>query len=89
MGWESGSGGAPAAVHHLGLELGFEGLDLAQDGEAAGGSADMALQLVEDLVQPLGGGPEGRVVLSNGGVHVHDGLRNFLDFMIVIADDLG
>jgi hypothetical protein len=60
-----------AAVHDLGFELGLEGLDLAEDGKAARRGAHLALKLVEDLMQPLSGGPEGRVVLSNAGIHVH------------------
>jgi hypothetical protein len=51
-------------VHHFGFEFRFQGLHLAKDGEAAGGAAHLALQLAEDLVQALSGGPEGRVVLS-------------------------
>jgi hypothetical protein len=75
-------------VHHFGFELGLEGLDLTEDGEAAGGAAHLALQLIEHFVQTLGGGPEGWVVLSNGGVHVHGGSVCFLDNMIVFACDL-
>jgi hypothetical protein len=51
-------------VHHFGLELGFEGLHLTEDGEATGRTAHLAFQLVEDFVQTLGSGPEGWVVLS-------------------------
>jgi hypothetical protein len=78
---------ASAAVHDLGFELGFQGLHLAEDGETARGGAHLALQLVEDLMEPLGGGPEGRVVLSNAGVHVHGSSGCFLDIIIVFADD--
>jgi hypothetical protein len=60
------SGGyySAAAVHHLGFEFSLKGLDLTEDGETARRAAHLALKLVEDFVQPLGGGPEGRVVLS-------------------------
>ncbi len=75
-----------AAVHDLGLELGFELLDLAEDGEAARRGAHLALELVEDLVQPLGGGPEGGVVLTNAGIHVHDRSTHLLDIIIVFDD---
>jgi hypothetical protein len=76
-------------VHHFGFEFGFEGLDLAEHGQTARRAAHLVLKLVEDFVQPLSGGPEGWVVLSGGGVHVHGGSVCFLDIMIVIADDLG
>jgi hypothetical protein len=54
-----------AAVHHFSFELGFEGLHLAKNRQTAGGAAHLPLQLVEDFMQPLGGGPEGWVVLSS------------------------
>lgn len=85
----SGSVDAVAAVHHFGFKFGFEGLHLAEDSQTTGRAAHLALQLVEDLVQPLSGGPEGRVVLLGCGIHVHGGSVCFLDFMIVIAGDLG
>jgi hypothetical protein len=72
-------------MHYLGFQLSLEGLDLAEHREAAGRAAHLALQQVEDLVQPLGSGPEGRVVLSGGSVQVHRGSTSFLDIMIVFA----
>jgi len=75
-----------AAVHDFGFELGLEGLDLTEDGEAARRSTHLALKLVEDFVQSLSSGPEGRVVLSNAGVHVHGGSSCFLDIIIVFDD---
>jgi hypothetical protein len=84
-----GSHDAAAAVHHFGFEFGFEGLHLAQHGQAAGRAAHLVLELVEHFVQPLSGGPESWVVLSRCGVHMHDGSVGFLDIIIVIADDLG
>jgi hypothetical protein len=86
--WEALSGreGPVAAVHDLGFELGFEGLDLAEDGKAARGGAHLGLELVEDLVQPLGGGPESRVVLSNTRIHVHGRSTHLLDIIIVFDD---
>jgi hypothetical protein len=75
-------------MHHLGLELGFKGLHLTKHGQAPGRAAHLALELVEHFVQPLSGGPEGWVVLPNRFC-VHGRLLNFLDTMIVIADDLG
>jgi hypothetical protein len=51
-------------MHHFGFQFGLEGLHLAEDGEATGGTAHLAFQLAEDFVQTLGGGPEGGVVLS-------------------------
>lgn len=86
---DSGGRDAVAAVHHFSFQLCLKGLDLAKNGETAGRTAHLALKLVEDLVQPLGGGPEGWVVLSGGGVHVHGGSVGFLDNMIVFVDDLG
>ncbi len=73
------------AVHDLGLQLSLEVLDLTEDGQAAGRAAHLALELMEDLMQTLGSGPEGRVVLSGGGVQVHRGSMSFLDIMIVFA----
>lgn len=61
---ESGGDDAPTPVHHFGFEFGLEGLDLAEDGETAGGAAHLALQLAEDFVQALSGGPKSGVVLS-------------------------
>jgi hypothetical protein len=69
----SGSDGATAAMHHFGFKLGLEGLDLAKHGEATGGAAHLVLKLIEDLMQTLGSGPEGWVVLPCCGVHVHGG----------------
>ena len=60
MKWGSGGDSATAVVHHFG----FERLDLTEDGEATWRTAHLALELVEDFVQPLSSGPEGRVVLS-------------------------
>jgi hypothetical protein len=60
----SGGGDATRTMHHFGFEFGFEGLDLAENGEPARRAAHLALQLAEDLVQALGSGPEGWVVLS-------------------------
>jgi hypothetical protein len=88
-GWGSGGVYAAAAVHHFGFELRLQSLDLAEHREAAGVAAHLALELAEDLMQPLSGGPKGGVVLLRGGVHVHGGSVCFLDIMIVIADDLG
>jgi hypothetical protein len=75
-----------AAVHDFGFQLGLERLDLAEDGEAAGRGAHLALQLIEHFVQTLSRGPEGRVVLSNAGIHVHGGSSCFLDIIIVFDD---
>jgi hypothetical protein len=71
----SGGGDAMAPVNHLSLQLSLKGLDLAEHREAAGRTTHLAFQLVEDLMQPLGSGPEGRILLSFGGVHVHGGSR--------------
>jgi hypothetical protein len=60
----SGCDDAAAAVHHFGFELSLQGLDLAEDGETARGAAHLTLELAEDFVQTLGGGPEGWIVLS-------------------------
>jgi hypothetical protein len=76
-------------MHHFSFQFRFKGLHLAEDRQPAGRAAHPALQLVEDLMQPLGSGPEGWVVLLGCGVHVHGGSGCFLDNMIVIADDLG
>jgi hypothetical protein len=78
-----------APVHHLGFQLGLKGLDLAEDCEAAGRTAHLALQLAEDLLQALGRGPEGGVLLAGGGVQVHGGSNGFLDIIIMYAGDLG
>jgi hypothetical protein len=51
-------------VHHFGFEFSLKGLNLAENGEATRGAAHLALQLAEDFVQALRGGPESRVVLS-------------------------
>jgi hypothetical protein len=90
-GVDLGSGGddAAAVVHHFGFQLGLERLDLAEHGETPGRAAHLALELVEDLMQPFGGGPESWVVLSRGGVHVHGGSVCFLDNIIVFVDHLG
>ena len=80
---------AAAAVHHFGFKFGFEGLDLTEYRKAARRAAHLALKLIENLMQPLGGGPERRVVLSRCGIHVHDGSVGFLDIMIFFACDLG
>jgi DNA-binding transcriptional LysR family regulator len=85
----SGGGDAAAAVHHFGFELGFKGLNLTEHGEAAGRAAHLVLELVEHFMQALSGGPEGGVVLSRCGVHVHGGSVGFLDNMIGFACDLG
>jgi hypothetical protein len=76
---------AAAAVHHFGFKFGLEGLDLAEHRKAAGGAAHLAFELIENLMQPLGGGPKRRVVLSRCGIHVHDGSVGFLDIMIFFA----
>jgi hypothetical protein len=75
-----------APVHDFGFEFSFKGLDLTEDSEAARGGAHLALELVEDFVQPLSGGPEGRVVLSNAGIHVHGRSGCLLDIIIVFDD---
>jgi hypothetical protein len=62
---------AAALVHHLSFKFSFQGLDLAQPRKAGGGDADLPLQLAEDFVQALGGGPEGGVVLAMTAFHVH------------------
>jgi len=85
----SGGDGTAATVHHLGFEFGFKGLNLAEHGKAARRAAHLPLELVEHFMQTLGSGPEGWVVLSCCGVHVHGGSVSFLDNMIVFADDLG
>jgi len=76
-------------VHHFGFEFGLKGLDLAEHGKAAGRAAHLALKLAEDLMQSLSGCPEGWVVPSRCGVHVHGGSVSFLDNMIVFTGDLG
>jgi len=76
-------------VHHFGFQLGLKGLHLAEHGETTGRAAHLVLKLVEDLVQALGGGPKGWVVLSRCGIHMHDGSVCFLDIIIVFVDDLG
>jgi hypothetical protein len=76
---------AAAAVHHFGFKFGLESLDLAEHRKAAGRAAHLSLELIENLMQPLGGGPERRVVLSRCGIHMHDGSVGFLDIMIFFA----
>ena len=61
---DSGGGDAMAAVHHFGFQFSLKGLDLAKHSETAGRTAHLALKQMEDLMQPLGSGPEGWVVLS-------------------------
>jgi hypothetical protein len=85
-GTASGGVDAVAAVHDFGFQLGLESLNLAEDGEATRRGAHLALQLIEHFVQTLCSGPEGRVVLSNAGIHVHGGSSCFLDIIIVFAD---
>jgi hypothetical protein len=40
-------------------------------------------------MQPFGSGPEGRVMLSGGGVQMHGGSIGLLDIMIMFAGDVG
>jgi hypothetical protein len=76
-------------MHHLSFQLSLEGLDLPKHGQAPGGAAHLALQQVEDFMQPFGSGPESRVLLSGGGVQMHGGSNGLLDIMIMFANDLG
>ena len=85
----SGGGDAAAPVQYLGFQLGLQGLDLTEHREAPRRTAQLVLQHAEDLLQPLGRGPEGRVFLSGGSVLVHAGSMGFLDNMIMFAADLG
>jgi hypothetical protein len=86
---DSGGSDAMAAVHHFRFQLSLEGLDLTEHRETTGRAAHLALKQMEDLVQTLGSGPEGRVMLSGGSVQVHGGSIGFLDNMIMFAGDFG